>query len=286
MLAKIPHHMIGVADPARPYSVAEYREEAGRAVKDILGRGKVPVVAGGAGLYIHALLYDMDWGGSKGDEAVRAEYERLAAERGRDYIHALLAEKDPKAAEKIHPNNLRRVIRALERVGAEAGQGAAPQGEPTIEDGRVSGATQSEPSGPAYKPFSFDLRKGGLIAPAMFLLTRERADLVRRIDERVEDMVKSGLVEEVEQLVRQGLTRKHISMLGIGYKETLGYLNRDYGLDEMTELVKIHTRRYAKRQMTWFKRYEDAHVINLTSDDFLRKKSRSAPVERKQGTST
>ncbi|MDR2162350.1 MAG: tRNA (adenosine(37)-N6)-dimethylallyltransferase MiaA [Clostridiales Family XIII bacterium] len=235
-LARIPHHMIGVIEPECPYSAYEYRSDAGRAIGDILSRGKVPVIAGGTGLYIHSLVYDMDFGGSKGDESVRAEYERIAAERGRAYVYGLLIEKDPEAAEKIHPNNLKRVIRALERAGK-------------------------------YKNFSMDMRRGKLLNPALFLLTRKRADLVRRIDIRVDGMMKAGLVGEVERLVKRGLSMDHISMFGIGYKETLGYLRGDYSMDEMVELIKIHTRRYAKRQMTWFRRYEEANAIDLLPTD-------------------
>jgi tRNA dimethylallyltransferase len=262
--------MVGVADPACGYSVAKYRKAAGRAIADILKRGKIPVIAGGAGLYIHSLVYDMDFGGTKGDEGVRAEYERLAEERGKGYVYGLLAARDPEAAEKIHPNNLKRVIRALERVGVAVKRGGASTGEPAGADAGQGAAFADEPSGAedgAYKPFGFDLRRGSLVDPAMFLLTRERGDLVRRIDERVEWMVRSGLVAEAERLARRGLTPKHISMLGIGYKETLGYLCRDYDFDEMTERMKIHTRRYAKRQMTWFRRYEGARVIDLAAMD-------------------
>jgi tRNA dimethylallyltransferase len=236
-LARVPHHMIDVADPAIPYSVYEYRRAAGEAVRGILSRGRVPVIAGGTGLYIHSLIYDMDFGEVKGNERVRAEYERLAEERGKEFVHGLLAERDPAAAERIHPNNLKRVIRALERVSAA----------------------------PVSRPFDFDLRKGKLIDPVLFLLTRDRANLVERIGARVDAMMEKGLAREVERLAGRGLTREHLSMLGIGYKETLGYLNGEYGLGEAAELIKIHTRRYAKRQMTWFKRYEDAQVIDLTT---------------------
>jgi tRNA dimethylallyltransferase len=119
--------------------------------------------------------------------------------------------------------------------------------------------------GGGYRPFGFDLRRGTLIDPSLVLLTRERADLVARIEARVDEMIADGLVKEVEGLMKQGLTLKQISMLGIGYKEMLGYLYRDYGYADMVEQIKIHTRRYAKRQMTWFRRYDDALRVDLTT---------------------
>jgi tRNA dimethylallyltransferase len=259
-LARVPHHMVDIADPAIPYSVYEYRKAAGEAVRGILSRGGVPVIAGGTGLYIHSLIYDMDFGEVKGNESVRAEYERLAAERGKEFVHDLLAERDPAAAERIHPNNLKRVIRALERIPASPNDTNDTGGQFFC----AESATQKNRP-PVSRPFGFDLRKGKLIDPVMILLTRDRVDLVERIGARVDAMMEKGLAREVERLAGRGLTREHISMLGIGYKETLGYLNGEYGLGEAAELIKIHTRRYAKRQMTWFKRYKDAQVIDLTA---------------------
>ncbi|MDR1293140.1 MAG: tRNA (adenosine(37)-N6)-dimethylallyltransferase MiaA [Clostridiales Family XIII bacterium] len=246
LLARIPHHMIDVADPEGGYSVAKYRREAGAAVRGVMSRGRTPVIAGGTGLYLHSLLFDMDFGSAKGDAPARAEWERAAEERGKEYVYALLEERSPDAAKRIHPNNLHRVIRALERVSADGG---------------------AEGSG-VYRPFGFDLRRGGLIDPAIFLLTRDRPELVRRIDERVDGMVKGGLAQEAERLMKLDLPIGRIAGLGIGYREMIGYLRGEYGRDEAIELIKIHTRRYAKRQMTWFKRYGEAQVINLshTSD--------------------
>jgi tRNA dimethylallyltransferase len=277
-IARIPHHMIDVADPKKAYSVAKYRKTAGKAIEGILSRGKLPVIVGGTGLYIHSLIYDMDFGRTKGNESARREYERLAEERGAEYVYGLLTERDPEAAAQIHPNNTKRVIRALERISVEVIHeqlDAAPDEKiEMIYDGngiteiteRYEREDQREDAWQGgYRPFGFDLRKGALIDPVLILLTRERAELVARIDERVNNMIQDGLVKEVEGLVAQGLTLKQISMLGIGYKEMLGYLYRDYGFDEMVELIKIHTRRYAKRQMTWFKRYDSATTIDLSA---------------------
>jgi tRNA dimethylallyltransferase len=246
-LARVAHHMIDVADPKEAYSAWEYRNGAGAAIEGIFERGRLPVIAGGTGLYIHSLVYDMDFGGSAGDAELRQRYERLADERGAEYLHGLLSERDPAAAERIHPNNVKRVIRALERVSESA----------TVADAETR-------STDGYAPFRFELRRGGLIDPVLVLLTRERSELVKRIELRVDEMLDGGLVAEVEGLVARGLSLEQISMLGIGYKEVLGYIGGDYGYGEMAELIKIHSRRYAKRQMTWFKRYQDASVINLS----------------------
>jgi tRNA dimethylallyltransferase len=242
-LASIPHHMIDIADPSEDYSVAKYRRAAGEAIEAVLNRGRVPIVAGGTGLYIHSLLYDMDFGGTKGDASVRAKYEQLARERGKSYVHGLLADADEEAARLIHPNNLARVIRALERVSAGGG---------------------GEEHTASYKPFGFGFRSGGVIDPALFLLTRERADLVKRIDGRVDEMILSGLEDEARRLMDLDLPPGRVAALSIGYKEMIGYLRGEYGADEAAELIKIHTRQYAKRQMTWMRRYEDARVIDLT----------------------
>jgi len=277
-IARISHHMIDVADPKKPYSVAKYRKAAGNAIEGIFSRDRLPVIVGGTGLYIHSLLYDMDFGRTEGNESARREYERLAEARGAEYVYGLLAERDPETAARIHPNNTKRVIRALERISVnvirEQLDAAPDEKMEMIYDGngiteitqRYEQEDQEEDVGQGgYRPFGFDLRKGALIDPILILLTRARAELVDRIDARVDEMIQDGLVKEVESLVEQGLTLKQISMLGIGYKEMLGYLYRDYGFDEMVELIKIHTRRYAKRQMTWFKRYEDAITIDLSA---------------------
>jgi tRNA A37 N6-isopentenylltransferase MiaA len=231
-LARVPHHMIDVADPSEDYSVAKYRRAAGEVINAIFERKRVPVIVGGTGLYLHSLLYDMDFGGTKGDAAARAEYERLAAERGAAYVHGLLAERDPEAAAKIHPNNLKRVIRALERVkgthnlihsagddrikeasdGIKSTDPVIARSEATKQSIEISASVDRRlrrfaplamtekmfAHNLAYKPFGFDLRRSDLMDPALFLLTRERAELVRRIDARVDAMLRAGLVAETE----------------------------------------------------------------------------------------
>jgi tRNA dimethylallyltransferase len=238
MLARVPHHMIDVASPEESYSVAEYRRAAGEVILNLQARGVTPVVVGGTGLYIHSLIFDMDFGGMHGSDESRADYERLAEERGREYVHDILAKKDPEAAKLIHPNNLTRVIRALERVSG------------------------------GYAQFGFDLRKGGLLkSPALFCLARERSELVARIEKRVDEMVAGGLAKEAKRVLDMGLTPRRVASIGIGYKEMIAHLCGEYGLRDAVNQIKIRTRQYARRQITWFKRYDEARVIDLTGTD-------------------
>jgi tRNA dimethylallyltransferase len=240
MLARVPHHLIDVAEPSCGFSVAEYREHAAHTIRSIFERNKTPVIAGGTGLYIHSLLYEMDFSGAGRDDVLRAKYESEAEHFGNESIYAILKEKDPQAAERIHPNNRRRVIRALERIE----RGTAPDG--------LKAFTQ------AQTPTDF-------FTPVFLLLTRDREELYYRIEMRVDAFIDAGLVDEVRGLRESGLSREHISMLGIGYKELLDCLEGAYDLDQAIYLIKLHTRRYAKRQLTWFSRYEGVHVFNLSA---------------------
>ncbi|MDR0357477.1 MAG: tRNA (adenosine(37)-N6)-dimethylallyltransferase MiaA [Clostridiales Family XIII bacterium] len=240
LLARVPHQLIGVVDPAEPFSVAEYRARAEVVIRDIFARGRIPVIAGGTGLYIHALLFDMDFSGAGRHDALREKYESQAERFGNLRIYDILKERDPEAAARIHPNNRKRVVRALERL--ETGD---------EEDGLRDFARASAPS--------------GLFDPVLLILTRDREELRVRIDERTDALMRAGLADEVRGLRERGLSREHISMLGIGYKELLAYLEGEYDEERAVELIKLHTRRYAKRQVTWFKRYADAETFNLSA---------------------
>ncbi|MDR0851115.1 MAG: tRNA (adenosine(37)-N6)-dimethylallyltransferase MiaA, partial [Clostridiales Family XIII bacterium] len=198
-LARVPHHMIGFVDPAREYSAAKYREDAAAIIFDIRARGRLPVICGGTGLYINALIYDMDFSGTGKDEAIRGKYEELADVYGSMYIYGILKERDPEGAERIHPNNKKRIIRALERL--ETG-------------GESEGLHEFERS---FVP-------GSLFDPVLILLERSREELLIRIDARVDRLIATGLEEEVRGLIDAGLGSGHISMLGIGYKELMRYL--------------------------------------------------------------
>ena len=239
-MAMAPHHLVDCVDPLAPdgdFSAARYAAMAEEAIRDIHERGRLPIVSGGTGLYLNAILYEMDFGVSPQDPELRAELTRLAETEGPQPLHDMLREKDPEAADRIHPNNVKKVIRALERLAG---------GEES-----VRGFGQVKKENPLYDP-------------VLIGLTRDRAELYARIDARVLDMIDRGLVEEVKGLKELGLSAEHISMLGIGYKEILGFLSGEYSLSEATELIQKNTRHFAKRQLTWFRRYDTMSWLNLS----------------------
>ncbi|MDR2356090.1 MAG: tRNA (adenosine(37)-N6)-dimethylallyltransferase MiaA [Clostridiales Family XIII bacterium] len=234
----VVHHLIDFADPALDFSVAEYQGRARAAIRDIARRGALPILVGGTGLYVNAVLYDMDFSAPPRGRDFRERLLREAAEEDAARLHARLCAVNPEAAARIHPNNVKRVVRALE-ISESAG---------------------------ALRPFSASfLAPWREIRPLIVRLTRERAELYARIEQRVDAFFSAGLIHEVKTLAARGLSESHIAMKGIGYKEILGYLRGEYDLARAVELVKQNSRRYAKRQNTWFKRYEDARVINLSA---------------------
>lgn len=237
--AQAVHHLVDEIDPREEFSVVKYCSMAKNAIFDIIGRGKIPVIAGGTGLYLNSLLYDMDFGVSEGDQAFREEMENIAREKGNEYLHNMLAEKDPEAAERLHPNNVKRVIRALE---------ACTKGSRISNFNNVDNKTKD-----------YDAVLVGL--------TRDREKLYHRINLRVDKLIEAGLIDEVKGLMEMGLTSDDISMKGIGYKEIIDYLEGKYTLDEAVDTVKKNTRHYAKRQMTWFRRYEDMKWFDLDEFD-------------------
>ncbi|MDR2295555.1 MAG: tRNA (adenosine(37)-N6)-dimethylallyltransferase MiaA [Clostridiales Family XIII bacterium] len=232
------HHLIDFADPALPFSVAEYQKRARDAILDIAERGRLPILAGGTGLYVNAVLRDMDFSTPPRGRDFRESLLREAAERGPAHLHERLRAADKEAAARIHPNNVKRIVRALE----------------ILESAGVP------------RPFSASpLAPWRAIRPMLVYLTRDRADLYARIERRTDALLAAGLVREVEALAARGLSESHIAMQGIGYKELLGYLRGAYELDYATALIKRNSRRYAKRQITWFKRCEAACAINLSA---------------------
>lgn len=237
-MEEVPHHMIGVIDPREPFSVAVYQEMAKAAIADILERGKLPVICGGTGLYLNALLYEMDFGPSRRDDAYRKKLIEIAEKEGEEALHRRLAEADPEAAARIHPHNVKRVIRALEAAELE--------GRPLAAFEQVK-------------------RKSDSYSPRLMGVTWDRETLYRRIDARVDAMMEAGLLEEVRGLMAQGFTSDDIAMKGIGYKELLDHFAGAYPLEEAVRLIKRNTRHYAKRQLTWFKRYEDMVWFNGSS---------------------
>jgi tRNA dimethylallyltransferase len=250
-LARAKHHLIGYVDPKAGFSVSDYQKDAIGVIEDIIRRGKVPVICGGSGLYVNSLLYDMDFSRAEADGELRVEYERLADDFGNEYIHDILKSKDSEAAERIHPNNRKRVIRALER---------ARRGH---EGDRIRSFNESRKPGFLYEAGGRQKDKNDRSVDIIWL-TRPRAELIGRIDLRVEQMLSAGLEGELRALIKNGLTPDHQSMLGIGYKELFPYIDGEITLDEAAELIRIHTRQYAKRQMTWFARYDGARVVDLS----------------------
>lgn len=233
---KIPHHMLDIVAPSEPYSVAQYAKDARQAMEDIFSRNKLPLLVGGTGLYLNALSRPYDFGGSPASAQIRADYEAFLEKNGNDALFALLQERDPLSALRLHKNDSRRVIRALEVMQLT---------------GKSISAQQMEEKG------EYD------ILPLALLWDRQA--LYARINERVDAMLQEGLVEEVRQLVKSGLSEQSQSMQGIGYKEIIQYLNGESSLEETVCLIKQRTRNYAKRQLTWFRR--DQRIQWMTKDE-------------------
>ena len=223
---RCPLLMVDVVDPDEDYSVQRFQTDARACVDTLLAEGLTPVLCGGTGLYLNAVIDEMTFPAGEKDGGARERYERIAAEQGADALHALLAGRDPESAALVHPNNVRRVVRALE-----------------MSDEGVSYARHHE--GLHERAAHYPARIWGLSWP--------REDLYARIDARVDQMVEAGLVEEVRALVGWGLTADVTAGQAIGYKEILEALSGRVELEEAVELVKRRTRRYAKRQLSWFR---------------------------------
>lgn len=237
---KVKHYLIDEIDPKEKFSVAVYEKLAKQAIEEIFAKGKTPVIAGGTGLYLNALLYQMDFGEVGENTEVRAKYQKIADEEGIDALFDILKEKSPETADRLHKNNVKRVIRALETL---------------------------ETTGSSTENFTNVNIKTDAYEPVMVCLNRDRAELYDRINRRVDILVDMGLLDEVKGLMDMGFTADDIAMKGIGYKEIIAYFNGEYDLQTAVELVKRNTRRYAKRQITWFKRYDDMKWFNLTYEN-------------------
>ena len=236
----VTHYMIDELEPDEEFHVVRFVTMAKEYLKEIYADGKIPIIAGGTGFYIQALLYDIDFTEQQCDETYRRQLEDLAREHGAEYLHGILREVDPASAEAIHANNIKRVIRALEFYHLS--------GKKISEHNETERQKQS--------PYNF----------AYFVLTDERAKLYERIDRRVDAMIEAGLVEEVKKLKSKGCSREMVSMQVLGYKEILAYLDGGCTLEEAVYIIKRETRHFAKRQLTWFKRERD--VIWLDKQAF------------------
>lgn len=239
----VPHHLLDICAPGEAFSVARYVELADAAAQDVLSRGMVPIVAGGTGLYMDALIECSTFSGDETDLSVREKYQRMAAERGNEAVHACLARVDPEGAERLHPNNLKRVIRALE-VYEQTGM--------TID---AFNRLHKRPA-PKYAALKIG------ICPA------ERQTLYDRIDRRVDQMLADGLLEETKRLLDSGALAGTAAQ-AIGYKELLGYLQGDALLADCVALLKQRSRNYAKRQLTWLKRDDNIHWIYYNNGEEL-----------------
>ncbi len=236
----VPHHLLDILDPEEEFNVVLFQRLAAHAVRDICQRGHIPIVTGGTGFYIQALLYDIDFTENDEDTSFRSGLEDLAAKEGADVLYQRLLAVDPKACETIHKNNVKRVIRALEFY-EKTGQ-------------RISEHNESQRQN--QSPYRF----------AYFVLNDERSALYSRIDRRVDQMLENGLEAEVRRLAAQGCTKDLVSMQGLGYKEMLAYLNGELSLEEAVYIIKRDTRHFAKRQLTWFRRERD--VIWLEKEQY------------------
>ena len=227
-MAAVPHHLIDVAEPTESFSAADYVRLADKAIREIIARGKKPMICGGTGLYLDALLRESDFGEGLTDENLRAELLEFARVHGAEALHSQLRELDTESAEAIHPNNVKRVARAIEIC-------------------RLSGEKKSEIDRRSNEGENrFDIRCVGLFYP-------ERVRLYERIDARVDAMMADGLIEETRSLMDEGVFEKNSTAAqAIGYKELMGYIRGEESLEVASERLKMATRRYAKRQITWF----------------------------------
>lgn len=236
----VKHYLIDELEPHEEFHVVKFQEMAKQAIEDIYAKNKIPIVVGGTGFYIQALLYDIDFTESDEDTTYRQELESLAKENGAEYLHELLKKVDPTSANTIHANNVKRVIRALEFY-KQTGK-------------KISEHNERERQ--KESPYEF----------CYFVLNDDREHLYNRINQRIDQMLEEGLIDEVKGLKDKGYTKDMVSMQGLGYKEILNYLNGECTLEEAIYTLKRDTRHFAKRQLTWFRRERD--VIWIPKDEF------------------
>ena len=242
----VPHHLIDVLEPEEEFNVVVFQKLAKEALTGIYERGHIPIIVGGTGFYIQALLYDIDFTENDGDTAIRRELEKLAQTQGAGCLHQMLQEIDPESAASIHQNNVKRVIRAIEFY-RQTGKKISLHNEQEREK---------------QSPYQF----------LYYVLDTDRKTLYERIDRRVDLMMEHGLVDEVKHLADMGCTRDMVSMQGLGYKEILDYLSGEIPLEEAVYILKRDTRHFDKRQITWFKRERDVRWLELEQFQNDRKK--------------
>lgn len=241
----IKHYLIDEFDPKEEFNIVKFQEYTYKYLDEIYAKGKIPIIVGGTGFYIQSVLYGIDFEENQADTSYREELEILAKEKGATYLHEMLANVDEKSAQDIHSNNIKRVIRALEYF--------KQTGNKISEHNEVQRQKES--------PYNF----------AYFVLNDDRKILYERIDKRVDDMIKDGLLEEVRELLDSGCTKTMVSMQGIGYKEIIDYLEGVCTLEEAIYILKRDTRHFAKRQLTWFHREKE--VIWLNKNEYQNRDS-------------
>lgn len=234
--AEVPHHLIDICEPSEAFTVSTFQFLAGKAIADIHARGKLPIVVGGTGLYVESLCYAFGFAEGKPNVEVRDKLQARIAEEGSDILHHELASVDPEAAEKIHPNDARRIIRALE-VWLTTGTKFS------------AGSTRKE------SPYD----------PVWIGLTMDRDMLYERIEMRIDRMLELGLVEEVKQLLETHLDQHPTALQALGYKEIVRWLQGEYTYERAVELLKRDTRHFAKRQLSWFRRMSEIHWVDCTN---------------------
>lgn len=232
----IKHYLVDELDPSEEFHVAKFQEMAKNALEEIYAKGKIPLIVGGTGFYIQGLLYDIDFTKEDGDKSYREFLGEKAREEGKDILHQMLAKIDPLSAEKIHQNNVKRVIRALEFYKVN--------GYPISKHNEEEAKKQS--------PYHF----------VYFVLNHNRSILYDRINRRVDLMVKEGLIDEVRRLREEGYEKSMVSMQGIGYRQVFEYLEGNMSMEETIDTIKKDTRHFAKRQLTWFGREKEVTMLD------------------------
>lgn len=232
----IKHYLIDALYPDEEFSIAVFQKMAKDALSEIYSKGKMPILVGGTGFYVNGLIYDNDFTPGEKDDKMRLELEKEALEKGNDYVHDILKELDPEYAETVHPNNVKRVIRAIEYC-------------------RDTGEKFSEYNARERlrKP-AYDVKT--------FILNMDRELLYERIEKRIDIMIENGLVDEVKKLMEK-YPPNLVSMKGLGYKEIIGYLNGEYSIDEAIYILKRDTRHFARRQITWFRHRSNGMWVNM-----------------------
>lgn len=238
----IVHHLIDVVGADEEFSVSDYKKLAEPIIERLLSENKIPIICGGTGFYVNSILYDLSYGNGSANYEAREKYKKLAQENGNLYVYNILKEKDPKSAEKLHFNDLKRVIRSLEIF--------------------ESGTKKSDIKDDFIPKYDY----------SAFAISFPREELYNRINKRVDDMITNGLVDEVKKLYEKGITEANQSMQGIGYKEILAHLKGEISLEEAIELIKLNTRHYAKRQNTFFKRLKGLTYLEPSPIEILSKR--------------